>query len=195
MVTAEQKPPGKAKVAPIGGPEQCDNSLFFERIFRDHHRQLVQLLRRLPIAQDDAEDFAQDTLVRIIRQNEPEKLREAPRAYLYQVAVNLVRDNMRQAHAKKREHQVDSYSDIDQCAIPGGNPEQQVQAEQTLSQLKEALGELPTEQQRIFVLSRYHHLPTSEISKKLGVPLRSVQRRLCQAIAYCQEKVGYHHER
>lgn len=194
MAKARQTSPQKANVVPIHGHNRADNRAFFEKIFDAHYRELIHLLRRLPINQDDVEDLAQDVLVRVIQQNEPEKLKEKPKAYLYQVAVNLVRDKRRQSVTQKRDHQLDSDHDVDNCQTPISNPEHQVQAEQILVQLKQALDELSIEHQRIFILARFYHFSTNEIAKKVSMPLRSVQRHLRNAVLHCQKKVGYDHE-
>ena len=69
-----------------------------ERLFRDYHQPLVRYLTRRLGDRDWAEDVAQETFVRALRQDA--LLNE--RAWLFAVATNLVRDETRKDTRRRR---------------------------------------------------------------------------------------------
>ena len=73
-----------------------------ERLFRDYHGCLVRYLTRRLGDRDWAEEVAQETFVRELRQLERGALANE-RAWLFQVATNLVRDEARR-DARRRRH-------------------------------------------------------------------------------------------
>lgn len=162
--------------------------MFFTDIYELHHRALLRFIGRMSVTPDEAHDMAQDVFLRIVRQNEPEKLQKTPRAYLYQIAVNLMRDKIRKAHSKKTEELAEfNESEI---VSPVKTPEIQAGWQQCIRLLKEAVKELPEQQRKIFLLHRFHHRTCREISAELDIPIRTVERYLGQALAHCQAKIG-----
>lgn len=72
---------------------------FTERLFREYHEPLVRYLTRRLGDRDWAEEIAQETFLRALRQ---ERI-ESERAWLFAVATNLVRDEARK-DARRRRH-------------------------------------------------------------------------------------------
>jgi RNA polymerase sigma-70 factor, ECF subfamily len=70
-----------------------------ERLFREYHVPLVRYLTRRLGDRDWAEEVAQETFVRALRQTELTN----ERAWLFAVATNLVRDEARK-DARRRRH-------------------------------------------------------------------------------------------
>ena len=70
-----------------------------ERLFREYHAPLVRYLTRRLGDGDWAEEVAQETFVRALRQSELTN----ERAWLFAVATNLVRDEARK-DARRRRH-------------------------------------------------------------------------------------------
>ena len=70
-----------------------------ERLFREYHAPLVRYLTRRLGDRDWADEVAQETFVRALRQSELTN----ERAWLFAVATNLVRDEARK-DARRRRH-------------------------------------------------------------------------------------------
>lgn len=70
-----------------------------ERLFREYHQPLVRYLTRRLGDRDWAEEIAQETFLRALRQDHI----ESERAWLFAVATNLVRDEARK-QARRRQH-------------------------------------------------------------------------------------------
>jgi RNA polymerase sigma-70 factor (ECF subfamily) len=67
------------------------------QVYREHYRSLVRFLYRRTGDQGRAEDLAQEAFVRAI-EHQPEQ----PRAWLFQVAANLARDEGRRIAVRRR---------------------------------------------------------------------------------------------
>ncbi len=68
-------------------------------LFREHHRALLRYLVRLTGDEDAAADAAQESFARLLRRA-PQL--ENPRAWLYRVATNLVREQARTRRVRLR---------------------------------------------------------------------------------------------
>src|SRR5687767_15345055 len=84
------------------GPRPLTNGFSLkdvERLFREYHDPLVRYLTRRLGDRDWAEEVAQETFVRALRQDNITN----ERAWLFAVATNLVRDEARK-DARRRQH-------------------------------------------------------------------------------------------
>src|SRR5688572_13484666 len=73
-----------------------------ERLFRTYHAPLVRYLTRRLGDRDWAEEVAQETFLRALRQSNQKALTNE-RAWVFAVATNLIRDEARK-DARRREH-------------------------------------------------------------------------------------------
>jgi RNA polymerase sigma factor (sigma-70 family) len=145
---------------------------------------------------DAAQDIAHDTFTYWLKnQNKVEV--EHPRAYLTQVASNLLRDYWR--HQKVRQHESsletmypadDTVRDIPEPAISSAmQPEQQLESRQRLLLLQQAVETLPARQKEAFLLRKLSHLSNAEIAEKMGVSIRMVEQHLHSAMLHCRQQV------
>lgn len=160
---------------------------FYQSIYKNHHTALCRFLFRVLKSQDNVEDVAQGVYLRIVRQNEPDKLEQNPRSYLFTIAMNLVRDNIRRENTRREVSQGQQY--IDDGVSPVLSPENQVKVHQSMVKLKEAIKQLSSTHRDILILHRFHNLTCREIASERNLSLRSVQRFLSEALAYCQSKL------
>jgi len=164
------------------------NDDFFIKIYEEYHGSLCAFLRKVPLPEDVVNDIAQEVYFRIIRQNKPENLEEYPRAYLYRVAINLVRDRFRSNNTRMEQYH--QQLEEDTLVSSEMSPEINVHYRQQLAKLKSILRELSPKHRKIYLMHRINNATCREISKDLGISLRSVERYLSQAVAYCQVKMG-----
>lgn len=164
-------------------PQTASQQQIYVKVFSRYNADVVRLLRGMLTDKQEAEDIAQEVLVRIINMREPEKLQQNPKAYLFQIATNLVRDRIRQQHSQKRAHISAENTNVEQLSAPASSPEQVLNMAQTLDSIQTLLQGLPNEDRRIFVWCKMYNLSTQEISKRMDLPLRTVQRRLTNVIS------------
>jgi RNA polymerase sigma-70 factor (ECF subfamily) len=151
-----------------------------DRLFRTYNEQLVRYLTRRLGDRDWAEEVAQETFVRALRQetivNE--------RAWLFAVATNLVRDEARKDARRRRhlsllaEQEKDNYVEPEQTAM---------ERAQETAMARKAIDAL-AERDRLALLMREEGLDYSEIAEALelspgsvGTTLSRARRRLVES--------------
>jgi len=184
-VKKQRRRPDLAPATEIHSRLTAAQRAFYEGVYEQYKGDVKRFLQRQGLQADVASDLLHDVYYRIIRQNEPDKLSEKPRAYLYTIAINLVRDRARRRKATPVIY--DSHNEHDsEMYVVELSPEKQVLVSQQLNLIKEAILDLPERSRQILVLHRFEHMNSKEISVMIGVPLRSVQRHLNEALAFCQ---------
>jgi len=145
-----------------------------ERLFREYHQPLVRYLTRRLGDRDWAEEVAQETFVRALRQTDLTN----ERAWLFAVATNLVRDEARKDVRRRRhlellreEAKTESYVE---------QPPTDLERAQDRALARKAIDAL-TERDREALLMREEGLDYNEIAEALQLSLASVGTTLSRA--------------
>ena len=144
-----------------------------ERLFRLYHAPLVRYLTRRLGDRDWAEEVAQETFLRALRQ--PSLASE--RAWLFAVATNLVRDDARREQRRRRHLQLLADEARDAVAEPH---ERAVERAQEAAWARRAVDAL-AERDRLALLMREEGLDYHEIAEALGLSVGSVGTTLSRA--------------
>lgn len=144
-----------------------------DRLFREYHAPLVRYLTRRLGDRDWAEEVAQETFLRALRQQE--LLNE--RAWLFAVATNLVRDAARQESRQRRHLELLRAEEAERVAEPADTA--MLRAEER-ALARRALEQLP-ERDREALLMREEGLNYEEIGEALGIAVGSVGTTLSRA--------------
>lgn len=144
-----------------------------ERLFREYHATLVRYLSRRLGDRDWAEEVAQETFVRALRQ---EKIVNE-RSWLFAVATNLVRDEARRVTRQRRQ--------LELMAAEARDAEQEseslnLERAQDASDARRALAAL-TERDRHALLLKEEGLGYGEIAAVLEIETSSVGTTLSRA--------------
>ncbi len=145
-----------------------------ERLFRTYHDGLVRYLTRRLGDRDWAEEVAQETFVRALRQ---ERI-ESERSWLYAVATNLVRDEARKDERRRRHLQLlaDEAREAER-EDPGPSA---LERAQEAADARRALEQL-AERDRNALLMREEGLDYQEIADALELSVGSVGTTLARA--------------
>jgi RNA polymerase sigma-70 factor (ECF subfamily) len=164
-------------------PADIDVNVAFDAIYRTEAPWLVRFFRRQLGNPDDAQDLAQETMLRFIR-TEPVSNIATPQAYLRRIATNLLRDRfgsgaMRLARASTPLIEgLDFETEFDQHRVLAGREELAVW-EQILARLKPQTLE-------IFLLSRIDGYTYQQIADRLGMTVWNVKKHMMKAIAHVE---------
>ncbi|MBI3790050.1 MAG: sigma-70 family RNA polymerase sigma factor [Gemmatimonadetes bacterium] len=145
-----------------------------ERLFRTYHATLVRYLTRRLGDRDWAEEVAQETFVRALRQDAIMN----ERAWIFAVATNLVRDEARK-DARRRRHLELLRAEAEEAAEPepeGASAERAAQA----AMARQALEAL-AERDRNALLMKEEGLDYHEIAAALDLSFGSVGTTLARA--------------
>jgi RNA polymerase sigma-70 factor (ECF subfamily) len=161
------------------------NSLF-SAAFREHRGRLYRYFRRRLANEDDAQELAQETFLRLMRVARVDLVAD-PQAYLYRVARNLVYEQ------GTRGLPVDSrveVSELESLEDPHGTPEAEAERALLARSIEHVLAELSPRNQAILLLFCQGGLSQREISDRVGLSKSMVQKCLAQAIAHCRKRLG-----
>ena len=146
-----------------------------DRLFREYHAPLVRYLTRRLGDRDWAEEVAQETFLRALRQDRLEN----ERAWLFTVATNLVRDAARQ-DARRRRHLELLRVEADAEPQMAESPATAMERAEERAAARRALERL-AERDREALLMREEGLDYHEIAAALGLAVGSVGTTLARA--------------
>lgn len=142
-----------------------------ENALREWRLALLRYVHRLTGSADLAEDIAQEALLRFLRAD-PESVR-APRAWLFRVATNLVRDQARRASTAERHVPVD--------VNPEERPDIDFERSERIARVRATLDKLAPRDREILMM-RESGFPYSEIASVIGVRTESVSTLVMRAL-------------
>jgi len=151
-------------------------------VFREQEAALRRFVRRISPSSSDIDDIAQETILRAL-QAERERDIQQPKAYLYTIARNVVRD----ALDKKSRSVIDFIEDFAPESVSSHEPliEDQVEGRQRMLLFWEAVATLPEQCQQVFVLKKVYGYSHAEISRKLGISVSTTEKHVAAGLRRC----------
>ena len=148
---------------------------------------LVKYFRRKCGNVDEAEDLAQDVLLRVLRHAHWESTDQA-RGYIFRAAVNRWRDRGRMmlAHGVTVEWDEAYIQEWNE----GKSPEHVLIVEQELNRVAVALHELDERTRDVLVLIRLEQMKYAEAAQMLGISVSTVEKELIKALAHLARRAG-----
>lgn len=154
-----------------------------ERLFREHHRTMLQAAWRVTGTLQDAEDVLQTVFLRLADLAHRPDLSRSPGAYLQRAAINAALDVVRR-RASGRVLPLEDRAE----QVPGGPrnaADREAQRKELRDRLRAALGQLPPKAAEVFALKHFEGHPNHEIARMLemsntavGVTLHRARERL-----------------
>lgn len=161
-----------ADVAPVGQPTR------FAGFFEAEYRRLARALYLVVGDPEEAEDVAQEAMVRVCERWDRVHGLEDPIGYLYRTALNLHRSRLRRLAVRARRL-------IERPTSP--DPALEAEAQDSLDR---ALASLPDGQRAAVVLVGWVGLSAEDAGRVLGIEPVSVRVRLSRARAALREALG-----
>lgn len=143
-------------------------------VYRSHYQALVRFLYRKVWDEDRARDLAQETFARVLG-NDPDN----PRAWIFQVAANLARDEARLVIRRKRHLALLKVEDST-ADDPGARPDAELARREEADQVRQALEALG-ERDREVLLLWDAGLSYDEIGARVGLARGAVGTTLARA--------------
>lgn len=165
-------------------------NLVVQGLYSRHHSALLGFLRRLLGNDAEAQDIAQESYLRLCRQDgDLEKIRGHERSYLFKAAHNLLRDRRRR-QAVRSVVQVPSVElGPDEEAVDGATPATSLELKQTMMTVRLAVDGMSPEVREVFMLRRSETLTYRQIAQRLGIAERTVERRMHKALSHLKEEM------
>jgi RNA polymerase sigma factor (sigma-70 family) len=150
-----------------------------EELLRKHNDELVNYVYVRVGDRAEARDIVQEAYCKIFRLGDSRAISHL-RAYLYETAGNLANDWLRKKVVRDRY----ARDELLRANREGLSPEHIWVAREELQALLKAVGQLPLQCRRAFVLVRYHGLSFEEVGIRLGIKTHSARRQVERAIEY-----------
>lgn len=150
----------------------------FREIYLKYWKRLYELAARKLQSSKAAEELIQDIFLRLWTSRKDAKIVKLEQ-YLTSSVKNGVINYCRTSstHEKFLDYANNQFLKHDLST------EQQIELNDLMEVIEVSLGGMPDKTQQIFRLNRLQCLPVKEISKKLKIPIRTVEYHLNQAIA------------
>lgn len=174
---------GRGQSVPLLG-----DSSDFEAFVRGQREGLVRFLRRRTALEEDAQDLAQESLVRLMRYRE-----HAPTAWtslLYRIAINALNDRQRRAHTHREAQHTTLDTDFAELASPEPSHEQRIATQQELAVLQGVLLGLPLRCRQIYLLNRIEGMSYTEIADHCGISVKAVEKHISKALRLLRERLA-----
>ena len=174
----------------VGGED-----LALNRIMGRHREKIFHYLIRLLQDEQEALDLAQETFVRVYVSRHKFKLENRFTSWMYAIATNLARDRVRWL-ARHRNVSLEApvgssegtlADSLKETRLP---PNESLEREERVNQVKAALSEIPEELRTPLVMVEYEGMSQAEIAAILNCKPKAVENRLYRARKLLREKLS-----
>ena len=152
-----------------------ENRLDLECVYREQYRPLVGFILKRLGDRGRAEELAQEVFVRAI-QNRPDN----PRAWIYTVAANLVRDEGRRIGVRRRHLRVVIAEEGAPESVAADQPDERLERREQQQRIQLALEEL-SERDREALLLKEEGLSYAQIAERLSLSVGSMGTTMARA--------------
>ncbi len=146
-------------------------------LVRRFERPVLSLCRNL-VGPAEAQDLAQDALVRVLTRIDSFSGQSRFGTWVYRVATNECLSHLRRRKRSPVEYGLEA-NPCPQIGEP--NPDSGIQMDESLSRVRAALMNLPDEQRAILVLRDVRGLDYEQLGQVLEIPIGTVRSRLFRA--------------
>jgi RNA polymerase sigma-70 factor (ECF subfamily) len=155
----------------------------FETLFDDHYAAVRNYIYYRSGNVDEAEDIAQETFIKVWEKRETIRL-STVKALLYTIAGNIFANRFQ--HRKVEMKFTSTYIE-NQTYL---SPEYQLEMKEFDQALQKAISDLSEKSRIVFLMSRIDDMSYSEISQRLGIGVKAVEKRMHKALSYFSKELG-----
>lgn len=153
-------------------------------LYKDRQKKLIRYVQRFLRSHAEAEDVSQEAFLRAYAA-EVGGATEFSEALLYTVARNLALSELRKRTTRASELIDDAY-DLD-ASYFRYDPEAQAMDRNMIECVERAMLLMPPRCLEVFQLRKIDDLSHAEISAKLGISVKTIERHLTKALRICRD--------
>jgi RNA polymerase sigma-70 factor (ECF subfamily) len=162
--------------------------LDMDHLFRTHHRHLLRFVQRYMRNAEDAEDVVQQTFIEALRCADRFAGLSKPSTWLFGIALNLARHQVRRACAQA--HDALDEAALDQVADAHGDPAMVLEWRQTAAMVDAMLNALPARLRTTFEAVLDGGSTYEEAACELAIPVGTVRSRVSRVRAAVRAGCG-----
>ncbi|AZE47186.1 Sigma factor, ECF subfamily [Pseudomonas chlororaphis] len=159
---------------------------------RGFYADILHYLRKRTDNASDAADMTQDVFTQWLDYRDRAKV-EQPRAFLFQMARNLLRDHWRRQKVRHKVHHEPQAAEPEPLADEHHEPLLAAQRLQRLERLKSVLAELSPRRREALMLHRFEGLSQAQIAERMGISLSMVEKHIAFALLHCKQRLEQEH--
>lgn len=158
----------------------------FEAVFREHYSVLCSYAHQFLKDTDAAEEVVQEVMFRLWTRRDQIAIETSVKSYLFKSVRNRCLNQLKH-HEIRQEYQLRQEQ---------SGTQEQPSAEDAMiiseleGRIRLAIGNLPGERQKIFILSRYEGLTYQEIAIKLKISVKTVENQMGKALKTLREELS-----
>ncbi len=137
---------------------------------------------------DDAEDAAQEAMIKALQNLNKFKGKSSLKTWLYRITVNVSLNLNRKKKILSIFKRADDDASLDIISSEK-NPEEAMESEEFGETFLEALSQLPEKQRETFAMRYFEDLPYKEISDMLGTSVGGLKANYYQAVKKLSEEL------
>ncbi|HEX2252007.1 MAG TPA: RNA polymerase sigma factor [Thermoanaerobaculia bacterium] len=169
---------------------ESDDPEVFRQVFHRYYRRLLQFFQRRGLGLESARDLSQDALFRVYRSRREIRTDLPLGAWIFTVATNVYRNEVRRRQTEKRSGKEESLHDerirwraeshgVDPGAV--AEPLTQTLDGETVDALWQQVDELPPQMRQVFLMRYRQNREIRDIARLLGVAESTVKVQIHQA--------------
>ena len=176
----------------IGSSPEEERRCEFERLVREHERDIFNAALRMTGDPADAEDVAQEALMKAYGAFDRFELGTNFRAWVLRILTNTYINEFRR---RRRTPDTTVWENLPREQLGKvsedgeDNPELALLADALDAEVEEALSEIPEVFREAVVLCDMHEMAYNEIAEALGIPIGTVRSRIARGRGLLQEKL------
>lgn len=167
---------------------QAGDRLALDRLLRVHYDRVHAVCRRIVGTSHDADDAAQEAMIRVVTGLHSFDGRSAFGTWVYRIASNTALDELRKRRRRPMLHVVDDHGEVPDVA--DAMAERRVDAIADRLSLDDAIAGLPDDFRTAVVLRDVADLDYSEIARVLDVPIGTVKSRIARGRSLLADHLG-----
>ena len=166
---------------------QEGNAGAFEAFVHRYHGPLLGFLLRTVKDATKAEDFTQETFIRLMKQIKKGDVPEQVKPWVYRVALNLCRDYWRSTHYRSEQTISTEFPEVKD---PNPTVVEIYEKQEVRKEMIVALDHLPEIHREIIFLRFYQDLKLQEIAETMEMPLSTVKTNLYKGLKQLKKYLG-----
>jgi RNA polymerase sigma-70 factor (family 1) len=163
------------------GDEKAFSSLYYK-----YHHRLGIYLYQLTSSRPFAEELLQDVFCKVWEKRDQLPAIENFQAWLFTIAKNQALNALRSVVSERLQKKVWEKNQVDVSGLD------QLTTEDQLQLLDKAISQLPPQQKKVFMLSRYKRLKYIEIAEELNLSKETIKSYLQIATSSIRKYVNNH---
>lgn len=160
-------------------PQPLNSATPLDELTRHYRAALVRFFSKRVRSAADAEDLAQEVLIRLIRQGDIQNIEDV-QAYLFRAASNLLRDRSR----REQTHHAANHISFEESGFEGEVPSEErvLEGKQAMEAFLAVLAEMPPRRRMVFTMHRFLGLSYGAIAMRLGISVGVVEKHMMKAL-------------